>query len=141
MVPSARQSRVSRRAYHLVLSALATAAWCLAVISPSAAQDPAAFYRGKTVRIVVGFSSGGGYDVYARMLARHIGRYIPGNPTIVVQNMPGAASLKSVQYLTTGAPTDGTLITTFNPGLITQSLTYLRARMLGGDQPELADGS
>jgi tripartite-type tricarboxylate transporter receptor subunit TctC len=52
-----------------------------------------------------------------------LGRHIPGNPTVVVQNMPGAASLKSVQYLTTGAPADGTLITTFNPGLITQSLT------------------
>jgi tripartite-type tricarboxylate transporter receptor subunit TctC len=91
--------------------------------APAAAQDPASFYRGKTVRIVVGFSSGGGYDVYARVLARHLGRHIPGNPTVVVQNMPGAASLKSVQYLTTGAPADGTLITTFNPGLITQSLT------------------
>jgi tripartite-type tricarboxylate transporter receptor subunit TctC len=125
MVPSACQSRSSRRAgaHHLALSVLATAAWCIAGTTPGAAQDPAAFYRGKTVRIVVGFSSGGGYDVYARTLARHIGRYIPGNPIVVVQNMPGAASLKSVQYLTTGAPTDGTLITTFNPGLITQSLT------------------
>ena len=123
MVLSARQSRLSRRPYRVVLSALATAASCIAGTAPSIAQDPAAFYRGKTMRIVVGFSSGGGYDVYARVLARHIGRYIPGNPTVVVQNMPGAASLKSVQYLTTGAPTDGTLITTFNPGLITQSLT------------------
>jgi tripartite-type tricarboxylate transporter receptor subunit TctC len=106
-----------------MLSVLATAACCITGTAPGAAQDPAAFYRGKTVRIAVGFSSGGGYDVYARVLARHIGRYIPGNPVIVVQNMPGAASLKSVQYLTTGAPADGTLITTFNPGLITQSLT------------------
>src|SRR5262245_28776924 len=96
---------------------------CLALVAPAAAQDPASFYRGKTVRIVVGFSSGGGYDVYARVLARHLGKHIPGNPTVVVQNMPGAASLKSVQYLTTGAPTDGTLIVTFNPGLITQSVT------------------
>jgi tripartite-type tricarboxylate transporter receptor subunit TctC len=95
----------------------------LAFAAPAAAQDPASFYRGKTVRIVVGFSSGGGYDVYARVLARHLGKHIPGNPTVVVQNMPGAASLKSVQYLTTGAPADGTLIVTFNPGLITQSLT------------------
>jgi tripartite-type tricarboxylate transporter receptor subunit TctC len=123
MVPSPRQSRFSRRAYRVVLNVVATAAWCIACTAPGAAQDAAAFYRGKTVRIVVGFSSGGGYDVYARVLARHIGRYIPGNPTVVVQNMPGAASLKSVQFLTTGAPADGTLITTFNPGLITQSLT------------------
>jgi tripartite-type tricarboxylate transporter receptor subunit TctC len=123
MVSSAHPSLLSRRACQLALSVLATAAWCIAGTAPSAAQDPAAFYRGKTVRIVVGFSSGGGYDVYARVLARHIGRHIPGNPTVVVQNMPGAASLKSVQFLTTGAPADGTLITTFNPGLITQSLT------------------
>lgn len=91
--------------------------------APAAAQDPASFYRGKTVRVVVGFSPGGGYDIYARTLARHLGRHIPGAPTVVVQNMPGAASLKSVQYLSAGAPTDGTLIVTFNPGLLIQSLT------------------
>jgi len=104
----------------------ALAALCFALAAPAApaaAQDAASFYRGKTVRIVVGFSSGGGYDVYARVLARHLARHIPGSPSVIVQNMPGAASLKSVQYLTAGAPTDGTLITTFNPGLITQSLT------------------
>jgi tripartite-type tricarboxylate transporter receptor subunit TctC len=95
----------------------------LLVATPVAAQDAASFYKGKTVRLVVGFTPGGGYDVYARALARHFGRHIPGNPTVVVQNMPGAASLKSVQYLNAGAPTDGTVITTFNPGLITQSLT------------------
>jgi tripartite-type tricarboxylate transporter receptor subunit TctC len=89
----------------------------------ASAQDVAEFYKGKTVRIVVGFSSGGGYDSYARLLARHYGRYIPGNPTVIVQNMPGAASLNSVRFLSKGAPTDGTLINTFNPGLITQSLT------------------
>jgi tripartite-type tricarboxylate transporter receptor subunit TctC len=90
---------------------------------PASAQDAAGFYKGKTVRVVVGFTPGGGYDVYARTLARHYGRHIPGNPTVVVQNMPGAASLKSVQYLSAGAPADGTLLVTFNPGLITQSLT------------------
>jgi tripartite-type tricarboxylate transporter receptor subunit TctC len=87
------------------------------------AQNVASFYEGKTVRIAVGFTPGGGYDLYARLLARHLGRHIPGNPTIVVQNMPGAGSLKSVQYLNAGAPADGTFITAFNPGLITQALT------------------
>src|SRR5262245_57731247 len=95
----------------------------LLLAAPAAAQDAASFYRGKTVRVVVGFTPGGGYDVYARTLARHYGRHIPGRPTVVVQNMPGAASLKSVQYLGSGAPADGTLIVTFNAGLITQSLT------------------
>jgi tripartite-type tricarboxylate transporter receptor subunit TctC len=111
-----------RRRRRLVLPA-ALAACGLLLAQPAAAQDVASFYKGKTFRIVVGFSPGGGYDVYARLLGRHIGRHIPGNPTVVVQNMPGAASLKSVQYLTAGAPNDGTLITTFNPGLIVQSLT------------------
>ena len=91
--------------------------------APALAQDAADFYRGKSVRVIVGFSSGGGYDQYGRLLARHIGKYIPGKPNVVVQNMPGAASLKSLQFLDNGAPTDGTTIVTFNPGLITGSLT------------------
>jgi len=123
MARPARETLDAPRMRRPVRSAFVMAAFCLGLASPAAAQDVAAFYRGKTMRIVVGFSAGGGYDIYARVLARHIGRHIPGNPTVVVQNMPGAASLKSVQYLTTGAPADGTLITTFNPGLITQSLT------------------
>jgi tripartite-type tricarboxylate transporter receptor subunit TctC len=102
---------------------LALAGGVLIASTAASAQDVAEFYKGKTLRIVVGFSSGGGYDQYARLLARHYGRYIPGNPTVIVQNMPGAASLNSVRYLSTNAPTDGTLINTFNPGLITQSLT------------------
>jgi tripartite-type tricarboxylate transporter receptor subunit TctC len=83
------------------------------------AQTPAAF---KTLTIVVGFSAGGGYDTYARMLARHLGRHLPGQPNIIVQNMPGASSLKAVQYLDTGAPKDEVVITAFNPGLLAQSL-------------------
>ena len=71
----------------------------------------------------MGFSAGGGYDHYARMVARHIGRHIPGKSNVIVQNMPGAASLTSVRYLAAVAPTDGTVINAFNPGLITQSLT------------------
>jgi tripartite-type tricarboxylate transporter receptor subunit TctC len=108
-----------------LFSKLSATAICvsLAFMAPATAQDVANFYKGKTIRIIVGFTPGGGYDIYARALARHYGRHIPGNPTVVVQNMPGAASLKSVQYLSAGAPADGTLITTFNPGLITQSLT------------------
>jgi tripartite-type tricarboxylate transporter receptor subunit TctC len=80
------------------------------------------FYEGKTIKILVGFAPGGGYDTYARLLARHLGRHVPGTPSVIVQNMPGAGSLKAVSYLDVGAPTDGTVITTFNPGLITQSV-------------------
>jgi tripartite-type tricarboxylate transporter receptor subunit TctC len=87
----------------------------------AAAQEP--FYAGKTVTLVVGYSAGGGYDIYARMLARHYGRHIPGNPNVIVQNMPGAASMTSVRYLDATAPKDGTAVTMFDPGLITQVLT------------------
>ena len=85
---------------------------------PAAAQS----VEFKTVNIVVGFSPGGGYDAYARVLARHYGRNLPGNPNFVVQNMPGASSLKSVQYLDGNAAADGNVMTAFNPGLITESL-------------------
>src|SRR5712692_6936197 len=56
-------------------------------------EGVASFYRGKTIRIVVGFPPGGGYDTYARAIARHLGQYLPGNPTVIVDNMPGAGSL------------------------------------------------
>src|SRR5215217_9480302 len=61
--------------------------------------QPAPFYKDKTIRIIVGFTSGGLYDQYARLLARHMGKYIPGNPTIIVQNMPGAGSLSATNYI------------------------------------------
>jgi len=102
---------------------MSTAVLLLLHAAPAAAQDVASFYKGKSVRIVVGFSSGGGYDLYARVLSRHLGKYIPGNPTVIVQNQPGAASLTSVRYTSAAAPADGTFINAFNPGLITQSLT------------------
>jgi tripartite-type tricarboxylate transporter receptor subunit TctC len=88
--------------------------------SPVHAADD--FYNGKTLTIVVGFSPGGGYDVNARAVARHIGKHIPGNPSVIVQNMPGAGSLTAVRHLDATAPTDGTVVTVFNPGLVTQSI-------------------
>ena len=104
----------------IFIAALMVAAFSMQ--APSAqAQDH--FYSGKTVSLVVGYSAGGGYDIYARMLARHYGRHIPGNPNVIVQNMPGAASMTSVRYLDATAPKDGTVVTMFDPGLITQVLT------------------
>ena len=96
-----------------------TALMLVATTHASAQSD---FYKGKTVTIVVGYSAGGGYDQYARLVARHLGNHIPGNPTVIVQNMPGAASMTSVRYLDATAPKDGTVITTFDPGLILESL-------------------
>jgi tripartite-type tricarboxylate transporter receptor subunit TctC len=86
---------------------------------PAQAQD---FFKGKTLTIVAGFSPAGGYDRYARNLQRYIGNHIPGKPTVIVQNMPGAGSLTSVRYLDLTAPKDGTVMTIFNPGLVTQSI-------------------
>jgi tripartite-type tricarboxylate transporter receptor subunit TctC len=91
----------------------------------SAPQSRAAddFYKGKTVNIVVGFTPGGGYDAYGRLLSRHLAKYLAGNPTIIVQNMPSAGSLTAVRYLDATAARDGTVMTIFNPGLVTQSIT------------------
>src|ERR1700742_4944471 len=80
------------------------------------------FYKGKVFTIVVGFTPAGGYDTYARNLARYIGNHIPGNPTVIVQNMPSAGSLTAVRYANLTAPKDGTVMTIFNPGMITQSI-------------------
>jgi tripartite-type tricarboxylate transporter receptor subunit TctC len=91
------------------------AAFGLAVLAGSAprADEVADFYKGKTVQLVVGYGPGGGYDIYARVLARHIGKYIPGNPNVVIQNMPGAGSLRAANYLYAVAPKDGTVFGTF----------------------------
>jgi tripartite-type tricarboxylate transporter receptor subunit TctC len=84
------------------------------------AQDP--FYNAKTIRIIVGFSAGGGYDTYARLIARHMTRHIPGNPTIVVENMTGAGSLISANHLYKAAKPDGLTIGHFIGGLFIQQL-------------------
>ncbi len=75
------------------------------------------FYRGKTVRLVVGYAPGGGYDFYARTIARHMGKHIPGNPAFVVENMPGAGSLVSANHLYRIAKPDGLTIGHFNGNL------------------------
>src|SRR5262249_41989497 len=96
--------------------------FCLAA-SAAAAQDPVeAFYRGKTVTITVGSAVGGGYDTYARLVGRHLGRFIPGNPTVVVQNIPGAGSNKAASYVALQAPKDGTAIGAVQAGAVLQPL-------------------
>lgn len=101
------------------LLAAAVAAAGFAGNTALAADD---VFKGKTVSINIGFGPGGGYDAYGRLLARHIGKHIPGKPTVVAQNMPGAGSMKAVQYLQTAAPKDGTAIVIFNFGQITSSI-------------------
>jgi tripartite-type tricarboxylate transporter receptor subunit TctC len=93
-----------------------------AAIPARAADQVADFYAGKTLRIAVGFAPGGGYDLYARTLARHLGRHVPGEPGVVVQNMPGAGSLKAVNWLYNAAPRDGTALATFARGIVFEPL-------------------
>src|SRR5262245_21987512 len=91
---------------------------CLAVDAAPAQDAVEAFYRGKTVTITVGSAVGGGYDTYARLVGRHLGRFIPGNPTVVVQNIPGAGSNKAASYVALQAPKDGTAIGAVQAGAI-----------------------
>lgn len=117
-----------------IVSAAAAAAL---LASPASAQDKvAAFYKGKTVTIIVGSSPGGGYDTYARLLGRHINKHIPGKPRIVVQNMPGAGSHRASGYVAKVAPKDGTFIAAVFSG---QALgrVLLPASKLGYDGSKL----
>jgi tripartite-type tricarboxylate transporter receptor subunit TctC len=82
-------------------------------LAPAAAQSVEAFYSGKTINLAIGFTPGGGYDLYGRLVARHLGRHIPGKPNIVAQNMPGAGSMRAAQHLFSIAPKDGTALATF----------------------------
>jgi tripartite-type tricarboxylate transporter receptor subunit TctC len=98
------------------LAALAfTSVMALAQVGPD-------HFKGKTFDIVVGYGTGGGYDVYARALARHIGRHLPGTPTVVVKNMPGAASRQAANFIYNIAPKDGSVIGTIARGLPTDEL-------------------
>ncbi len=100
----------------LILSAL----FSLLHLASALAQD--GFYKGKTVRIIVGASAGGGYDTYSRTIARHMGKHIPGNPVLVVDNMPGAGFLIAANYIYKIAKPDGLTIGHFIGGLFLQQL-------------------
>ena len=79
---------------------------------------PAEFYQGKTIRVIVGGSAGGGFDIYTRAMARHMGKHIPGNPTLIVENMTGAGTLIAAKYLHSSAKPDGLSFGIFNGALI-----------------------
>ena len=99
------------------------------MVSPSAAQDK--FFEGKTIRIIVGFSPGGGFDAHSRAIARHMGRHIPGNPTVTVENMTGAGSLIAANYIYNQAKPDGLTTGNWIGGLIIQQ--YLNAKGVSFD--------
>ena len=115
MVPSGTQaaSKLSRLLPTLCCIAIVSAALC----SNAASQPSTDFYAGRTITIVCGFAAGGGYDAYARLLSRHLGRHIPGNPRIIVQNMTGAGSVRAANYVYVNAPKDGTVIAAVNQNM------------------------
>jgi tripartite-type tricarboxylate transporter receptor subunit TctC len=87
------------------------------------AQSVADFYRGKTLHVLIGYGEGGGYDIYGRLFAEFMGRHLPGNPTIIPQNMPGAGSFKAVNYLSDVAPKDGTYFGSVSQTLAIDAVT------------------
>src|SRR5581483_3957769 len=104
--------------FRMASSVVALAALSLLATGTEAAE----YYAGKTIELIVGGGPGGGYDIYARTVGRHLGRHIPGEPTIIVKNMPGAGSGKAAQYISNIAPKDGTSIAGIMPGAIMSPL-------------------
>jgi len=99
------------------------AATCLSATAGAVAQDAvSAFYKGKTITLVVGASAGGGVDLFGRLVARHMPAVIPGSPNMIVQNMPGAGSVVAARHLYTVAPKDGTHMATVLPGAFFQPI-------------------
>lgn len=117
---------MNRRRASLPL-AFAVTATLLLLARPAAAADPVAdpvadFYHGRTLTLLISYTVGGGYDLYARLLAKFLGKYIPGNPLVVPQNMPGAGGLRASNYLYAAAPRDGSYIGTFSRSIPTMPL-------------------
>ena len=109
------------------LSRLRSMALCGA---PASAQSVAEFYKGKTITVYIGYGAGGGYDLFARTIARHMPRHIPGNPTMLPVNMPGASSMILANHLAKRAPQDGTAIGAVNSALVFDRL--VRGRGIEG---------
>ncbi|NNG03386.1 MAG: hypothetical protein HKM95_04715 [Inquilinus sp.] len=111
----------------ILLIAAAAAGWVFVGDTMTPKETVAEFYRGKTIELKIGYSPGGGYDGYARVLARHMGRHIPGNPTIIPTNMSGKGSLLLTNHLYNEAPRDGTVFGIIGRGIAMEPL-------LGGDE-------
>jgi tripartite-type tricarboxylate transporter receptor subunit TctC len=114
----------------VIRAAVAAAVAVLCALAPARAAD---FFEGKTIQLYIGSTAGGGYDSYARLIARHWSEHIPGHPTIVPVNMPGAGSNKLAYYIYAVAPKDGTAIGAIFPGAVVEQLI--------GDKPVQHDAS
>src|SRR5436190_22873939 len=113
------------RTFNASLCALAVGS--LLTASPAGAAD---YFAGKSIDLLIGAPPAGGYYIYARTLARHFGRYIPGQPNIIAKNMPGAASGRAAGFLSTIAPKDGTVIAAIMPGAVMGPLLDEKAEVL-----------
>src|SRR3954464_3082250 len=109
--------------------ALGIAAALLLSAGPTRAQPVADFYRGKTLRMLIGYGPGGGYDIYGRLVAEFLPRYLPGKPTIIPQNMPGAGSFAAASYIQDAAPKDGTVFGSLAQTLALDSMTNVNAKI------------
>jgi tripartite-type tricarboxylate transporter receptor subunit TctC len=94
----------------LALPLLVPAMLAVLGATPAAAQSSAGYFAGKTVKVIIGLGTGGGYDLWGRTVARHIGRHLPGNPTVIAQNLEGAGSFRAATYMYAQAPKDGTVM-------------------------------
>ena len=112
----------------LTIRILAACATFVATTAPVFAQHLADFYKAHAVSFYVGSDAGAGYDAYARLLSRHIGKHIPGNPTIIVRNMPGAGSLTMANYIVKSAPKDGTTIAAPQSSVAVERLLHLLSK-------------
>jgi tripartite-type tricarboxylate transporter receptor subunit TctC len=110
-------------------AAIGIAAAILLSAVPTRAQPVADFYRGKTLRMLIGYGPGGGYDIYGRLVAEFLPRYLPGNPTIVAQNMPGAGSFVAAKYMYDVAPKDGTVFGSLAQTLALDTMTNANAKL------------
>lgn len=119
----------SRRGFSS-MCALGVGTIVLAGTAPSQAQDAATFFKGRTITIGVGAAPGGGLDTYARLLARHLGKHVPGTPSVVVSNMPGAGGQVVARHLYASAPRDGTHMATFFPSVLVEPLLLAGPRVI-----------
>src|SRR4051812_43547220 len=100
-----------------------------AAIAPACADPVADFYAGKQIRFIIRSGAGGSYDSYSRLLARHIGKHIPGNPTVLPINMPGGGGIRAANYVAKVAPQDGTILTMLSQGTPTDQALGLNASL------------
>jgi tripartite-type tricarboxylate transporter receptor subunit TctC len=113
----------------MIGAAMGMATAMLAVATPTQAQSVADFYRGKSLRMLIGYGPGGGYDIYGRLVAEFLPKHLPGNPMIVPQNMPGAGSFAAAKYMYEAAPKDGTVFGSLAQTLALDSMTNAAAKI------------